>query len=403
MAYIRREAEEVLGAMLAQFKSVLVTGARQVGKTTMLKELLGKDYGYVSLDATRIRRQAMDDPELFFRDRKPPLVIDEIQKAPILFEEAKALLDETDERGSIVFTGSQTLHLMEGASESLAGRVGVLHLPALSLREMLGTVGRGAYVPGGDIAEALLPDGFDLWRVIRCGCYPDLYVRDMDPELYYSSYVQTYVERDVRSVLNVRDEEKFIAFLTLCAARTGQLLNLSDMGSEIGVSHNTVQSWTSVLKASGLVCLLRPLSSNASKRMVKSPKLYFMDTGLACYLLGWSTDKALREGAMAGAMFETFAVTEVIKSYLNQGRGVDRLFFYRDAHGNEIDLVIQRQDVLHPVEVKKRANPTSAAIKAFEHLEGVPGMRRGEGAVICQASEPYSLSETDRAVPLWCV
>ena len=400
--YVRREAESALAKLMRQFKVVLVTGARQVGKSTMVKEMLSGGFEYVSLDDARLRDLARGDSALFLKDHPLPIIIDEVQKAPNLFDEIKLLVDSRPGKGAVVLTGSQTYHLMSGASETLAGRIAVLRLSGLSLRETLGLPQRGPYIPG--VNEGRGPAvGFDAWEAIWRGCMPELVDDGIDWDYFYSNYIGMYIERDVRELIRVSNEERFYRFLVACAARTGNVLNVAELARDVGVEVRTCNNWLSILKASGIVWLLRPYSANAGKRVIKSPKLYFLDTGLVCHLLGWTSPRVARDGAMAGALFETFAVSEVLKSYFNDARGAGNVFFYRDERKREVDLVVKEGNVLHPVEIKKGASPGASDAKAFSVLRGMAGVEVGAGAVICQTDKAYSIDANVRAVPLTCV
>ena len=398
--YVQREAQKALARLMRQFKVVLVTGARQVGKSTMVQEVLADRFAYVSLDDARLRELAHNDPALFMKDHVPPVVIDEAQKAPNLFDAVKLLVDARPDKGKIVLTGSQTYRLMHGVSETLAGRIAVLRLSGLSLRERLGLAGRAPYVPGKNEGTGTDKTSFDVWTAIWRGDMPALLDPDIDWDDFYTHYTATYVERDVRELIQVANEERFYRFLISCAARTGAVLNVSELARDVGVEVKTCNHWLSILKASGMVHLLRPYAANAGKRAIKSPKLYFMDTGLVCYLLGWTSPRVARDGAMSGALFETFVVAEILKSYFNDGRNANNVFFYRDERKREIDLVIRDGMTLHPVEIKKGASPQAADVRAFSVLEGMENTQVGAGAVICQTERAYSLRENVRAVPL---
>lgn len=399
--YIEREIEAKLVSYLNQFKAVLVTGPRQAGKTTLLKHVLGDDYGYATLDDMNTLDLAVNDPKAFLNEGVLPIVIDEVQQAPDLFRQTKLVVDAIDSYGYVVLTGSQTYHLMQGVSESLAGRVGILELPTLSLRELVGDIGKGPYVPkrlqNSEIPKA---DDFDLWAHIQRGSMPRLQRENVDWYDYYTSYVKTYLERDVRQLLNLKDERKFYNFMIACAARTGQLLNATDIANTVDVDVKTVQGWISVLQASGIIYVMQPFWANTTKRLAKTPKLYFMDTGLACHLTGWNTPDQLKRGAVAGHMFETFVVSEVLKSYMNAGRDLREVSFYRDSQKREIDLVIQDGRVLHPVEIKAEVQISRSAVKNFACLEGIADYEVGFGHVICQTPEPYLLSGEIQAVPV---
>lgn len=403
--YITREAESIVDALLSQGKVVLVTGARQVGKTTMLREHLGERFNYVTLENPVALAQARSDALLFFDEHQLPLIIDEIQRVPELFSTVKYLVDELPDRGQIVLTGSQTYQLMRGVSESLAGRVRILEMAGLSLREVAReSKAPHPYVPerfGGGTCDAL--SGEELWRHIHRGSMPELQDPAIDWDGFYGDYVRAYLERDVRDLINVRDEAQFYSFLVACAARSGQILNLSDIGETVGVDHKTARAWLSVLQASGVVRLIEPFWPNVEKRLSKRPKLYFMDTGLVCHLTRWTTPEQLRLGAAAGYVFETFVVSEVLKSYINAGKSPRDVWFYRDSRKREIDLVIQEGHVLHPVEIKMGAQVGDDALRHFSALEGFSGYEVGFGHVICQTKEPYLIQGDVQAVPVWAV
>lgn len=400
--YIRREAEARIKAMLGQGKVVLVTGARQVGKTTILKELLGDTFDYVSMETPNEYAMAKQDPVLFFESKRLPLIIDEIQRVPELFSTVKWIVDQSNERGRIVLTGSQTYHLMKGVSESLAGRIRIIELPPLSLREIVGRADDPQpYVPReiGAPGETDL----DLWQVIHRGSMPELQDADIDWNSFYDAYVRAYLERDVRDLINVKDAAKFYNFMVACAARTGQLFNATDIANVVGIDRKTVTAWMSVLQASNIIRIVQPFWPNVGKSLTKTPKLYFMDTGLVSYLTHWTTPMQLRDGAAAGHVFETFAVSEVLKSYMNTGGNLRDVWFYRDSKKREIDLVIQAGHVLHPVEVKLNATVGTDAVKNFECLQEISGYEVGFGHVICQTREPYYVTRVVQAVPVWAI
>ena len=402
--YIRRAAERTVLGLLEEAKVVLVTGARQVGKTTMLRHCMPPEYGYVSLDDPDALSLA-HDPELFFRTYRPPVVIDEIQRRPELFGYVKFLVDQSDEFGQIVLTGSQTFHLMKGVSESLAGRVAILELSGLSLREELANENREPFVPRSYDAYRDLeaPSGLDLWQRIHRGSMPALANESLGWERYYRDYVRTYLERDVRDLIAVQDEEAFYRFLVACAARSGQLFNAADVARDVGVSPKTAAHWLSVLLASGVAFLLRPFWANVRKRLTKAPKLYFHDTGLVCHLSGWLDPTTAERGAASGALFETYVVGEVLKSYLNVARDVRGIHFYRDGRKREIDLVIQRGRTLYPAEMKKAATVGADDAAYFPLLGDFPDCEVGPGAIICQTSRPLPVTADVTALPVWCI
>lgn len=401
--YIKREIESTLDELLKQGKVVLVTGARQVGKTTLLKRHLGDSFDYISMENPRDYLSAKQDAVLFFESKSLPLIIDEVQRVPELFSPIKWIVDQSDEKGRIVLSGSQTYHLMKGVSESLAGRIRIVELPPLSLREMVGHLDKPhPYIPDRIDAREK-PSGIDIWDIIHRGSMPELQDKTVDWDSFYSGYVSAYLERDVRDLTRIKDEAKFYSFMVACAARSGQLFNATDIGNSIDADHKTVKSWLSILQASGIVRLLRPFWPNIGKSLTKTPKLYFMDTGLVCHLTRWTTVDQLRNGAVAGHVFETFVVSEVLKSYMNAGGNLHDVWFYRDTKKREIDLVIQEGHVLHPVEIKTTATVKADAVKNYGCLEGMEGYEVGFGHVICQTPEPYYVTRSVQAVSVWTI
>lgn len=399
--YIKREIEPTIDAMLKQGKVVLVTGARQVGKTTVLKQHLGNDFNYVSMENPRDYLLAKEDAVLFFESKTLPLIIDEVQRVPELFSPIKWVVDQSEEKGRIVLTGSQTYHLMKGVGESLAGRIRILEMPGLSLRELSGNSSSPhPYVPEV-IVDSLNSPLTDVWDLIHRGSMPELQDPNIDWDLFYTNYVAAYLERDVRELVNVKNEAKFYSFMVACAARTGQLLNASDIANTVDVDHKTVKAWLSVLQASNIVRVIEPFWPNIDKRLTKTPKIFFMDTGLVCHLTRWTTPDQLRNGAAAGHIFETFIVSEILKSFMNSGKSLHDVWFYRDTKKREIDLVIQDGHILHPVEIKVSATVRKDAVKNFACLENLPGYEVSFGHVICQTPEPYFITRTVQAVPVW--
>jgi len=408
--YIQRHAEKVV-ARIARRKAVLViTGARQVGKSTMLKEVF-RGIRYIALDSPLVRQSAKDNPSIFFAQHSPPVIVDEIQKAPELFEYVKDIVDQRGEKGSFYLTGSQSLALMKNISESLAGRAGIIKMSGLSLRELHGIAYREPFKPGleHDSAMAKEDAAFDYQRIlgiIHKGSFPELYEAESDLKDwsdYHSSYFQTYIEKDIRELFNIQDETAFIKFVKAAASLTGELLNYATLAAICGKDEKTVKKWLSALESSGLVWLLPPYHNNLGKRLAKTPKLYFADTGLACFLLGWNTPEQLAAGAMWGHIFETFVVGEVMKSYYNDGIGNPPLYFYRDKDKCEIDLIIEEGGTLYPVEIKTTSDPTPSMVKNFVRLGDIPGKRLGDGALICMARESLPLTETVGIVPVHCI
>jgi predicted AAA+ superfamily ATPase len=404
--YIRRHAETALARLAGSFGAVLLTGARQTGKTTLLKQgdFKSQAYGYVTLDDPIKQRNALENGGAFFLENPPPLIIDEIQYAPSLFPYIKMFVDESQKPGAFLMSGSQQFHLMKNVSESLAGRLAVLSLCGLSMREIKRLNFRRPFLPVAEYyedrrRENTRLDYDEIWRVIHRGGMPRLY-RDtgLGWEDFWNSYTRTYLERDVRELAQVGDEQRFLSFMTAAAARTGSMLNLSSIAQDTGISVSTADRWLSILAASNLVFLLRPFHLNVSKRMVHTPKLYFLDTGLAAWLTQWPSPESLRNGHMGGAFFETFVVGEILKSYTNQGREAP-LYYYRDRDGREIDLLVWQNGALHPLEIKKHANPGKEDIRAFSALNSLQGFGRGPGGLICMYPELTTLLGEDKIIP----
>lgn len=387
------------------FGAVLVAGPRQVGKTTMLKEIV-KDADYITLDDPILLTSATEQSGTFFKDNPPPVFIDEIQYAPNLFPQIKIILDRDKKKGQFFMSGSQQFKMMKNVSESLAGRLGLLTLLGLSLREAYGI----------EFIEPFLPtDGYfaarrgaladitydDVWCAIHRGSMPELCAnKDFDWQMFYGAYVKTYIERDVRELTQVGDEVKFMRFMTAAASCTGQLLNLASLARDVGISQPTADRWMSILVASNIVYLLRPYSNNVIKRAIKTPKLYFLDTGLAAYLTRWNTSDVLKNGAMAGAFFESFVISEILKSFYNKGVLEPPLYFYRDKDMKEIDLLIEDNGTLYPLEMKKHADPQKSDVAVFGLLDEIPSVKRGTGGVICLYDNLITLRGNDRVIPV---
>lgn len=403
--YIPRNAEHAVGQLSKMFGAVLVAGPRQVGKTTMLKKI-GKDMNYATMDDMVMLLSAREESGTFFKDNPPPVFVDEIQKAPELFPQIKMILDRDRKKGQFFLCGSQQFQMMKNVSESLAGRIGLITLLGFSLREMFRVDCEMPFLPieeyFAERKENLPFIPYDkVWEIIHRGSIPELCENpDYDWRMFYGAYVRTYIERDVRELAEIGDDVKFTKFMTAAAAATGQLLNLASLARDVGVSQPTADRWMSILVASNLVYLLRPYSTNITKRAVKTPKLYFLDTGLAAYLTKWNTPEVLKNGAMAGAFFESFVVSEILKSYYNSGILDPPLYFYRDKDRNEIDLLIEDGGTLYPIEVKKHADPRESDLDAFAILDKIPGVCRGPGGVVCLYDSLVALGEHDRVIPI---
>jgi uncharacterized protein len=399
-----RTLEDTVLKIAQTFPVVLITGPRQVGKTTLFRQCMEKENRnrtYISLDDVKARNLAKSDPELFLQTFRAPVLIDEVQYAPELFPYIKLIADREQTCGLFWLTGSQQFSLMHQVTESLAGRAGILQLQGLSRREIAGDAQPHPFIPGQMALSAdTSRNAAELYAHILRGSYPALYARpETDTYTFYSSYVQTYIERDVQSVVRVGDQRAFVSCMSLLAARTGQLLNYSDVSRDCGVSVNTVKSWVSVLESSGIICLLPGWSSNLSLRTVKMPKLYFMDTGLCCYLTGWQSVQPLMEGIMNGSILETYVVSEISKSWIHTGKSAP-LFFYRDRDGHEIDLLISYDGTLYPAEIKRSANPDISMTKSFSVLEKA-GVKTANGSILCLYPSYLPLNRTTASIPVW--
>jgi len=398
--------EEAISRAAKSFKAVLLTGARQVGKSTLLEHLF-PDREYATFDDPVLLEQARREPGVFFQNHPAPLTLDEVQYIQELFPYIKMECDRSQERGLFMLTGSQSFHLMRRVSESLAGRIAVMELSGLSLRELLGVGFSRPFVPTRDYIDERGKEKTEvsrLWDIIFRGGYPGLYETDLDWGTFYASYAQTYINRDINDLMKVKDHLKFTRFLTAMAARTGQLLNYSKVAEQADVTAATAKEWTSLLETSGIIYLLSPFSNSALNRAVKTPKLYFRDTGLVCFLTRYPSPEVAMNGAMAGELFETFVVSEVLKSYTNAGLDPRMyLSYYRGrdkGREREIDLLIEQGDMIWPVEIKMSANPRLDMTNAFDVLDSIPGKKRGEGTLLCRYEKPLWLNERTVALPV---
>ena len=405
MTYIHRSLERKFLKMSHAFKVVMVTGARQVGKSTMLKHL-AQDSGrtYVSMDDGDVRELANRDPKLFFQMYQPPVLIDEVQKAPALFEQIKILCDESEERGRFWLTGSQSKKLMKQAGDSLAGRIGILKMYSLSAKEL---EGRPDDIPDSYSLSSLLqrkkalPDNniLDVYSRIWEGGMPDMI--SMDAEIrreYWNSYIDAYLMRDAVDDNGILDTEGFRKFLRACAAFSGELVNYNDLGSAAGVSGSTAKEWAKVLQTMGIIFLLEPYYNNELKRMIKTPKLYFCDTGLCAFLSSWTSRDTLLNGAASGHYLENYVVSEMLRNS-SYGEKKVNLNFYRDTNQKEIDLVLEMDGQLHPFEIKCAASPDSKAIRAFSLL-AKSGKEIGPGGIICMAAKPFPINADNNLIPV---
>jgi hypothetical protein len=401
--------EEKILQVSKSYSALLLTGPRQSGKTTMLKVLAEKENRgreYVSLDDLPVRELAKTDPALFLQIHKPPLLIDEVQYAPELFPYLKLYIDEHHEPADFWMTGSQIFRLMQGVQESLAGRVALLHMSPMSQREINGYEARPFTTNFDDLLQdskaiksVTTPKLFErIWQ----GSMPGLVSGQYDDRnLYYSSYLSTYIERDVRELSGSIDALKFHRFITAVAARTSQLLNYHAIAEDADIDIQTSKAWVDLLETLGIVFLLHPYSNNVLKRTIKTPKIYFYDTGLVCYLTKWSSPQVAESGAMNGALLENYTVSELIKSYQNAGLE-PYLYFYRDRDSKEIDVILEGDGKLCPLEIKKTAIPDKRIVKTFDLIDKSP-LQRGVGAVLCMAEQFGAFDRDNLIVPVWMI
>ena len=408
MAYIRRTIEPKILQVSREYACLLLTGPRQVGKTTMLEHLMeGTDRTKVSLDNVEERKLAKTDPALFLEIHPAPLLIDEVQYAPELFSYLKIKIDNGAVPGSYWLTGSQAFRLMDLAQESLAGRTAILHMSALSQGELYSD---GATSPFSIDLSALHARKTQLASASPLQMYERIWQGAMpghrsgkftDRDVFYSSYIQSYIDRDVTDMIPGVDKLQYADFIRATACRAGQMLNVHDIAQDVGVSDDTAKRWLTVMEKSGVIFYLRPYSNNLLKRTVKTPKMYFFDTGLVAYLTKYSSPEILMNGALNGAVLENYAVAEIIKTYHNDAKDCI-LHYYRDKDANEIDLVIESDGELHPLEVKKSTNPGSELASAFKILDksSVP---RGVGAILCLREELTAIDRNTYIIPIWMI
>lgn len=400
--YLKRHIENILKKAEKQSKVVLLTGARQVGKTTSIKKLY-KNYEYVTLDNENDLILANEDRNLFFRDRKFPIIIDEVQYAKELFKEIKYRVDKSPKKGQVFITGSQTYELLSSTAESLAGRVSILEMPSLSLRELFKVKLNTPFIPTENYIkerEKELKSYSNLWDKIHRGSMPEMLDTSRDWDWFYRDYIRTYIERDIRKIINIKDEIKFKKFLIAIAARSAQIVVFEEIAKEVGIDIKTVQSWLSVIASSGLVKIVNTYQSNLIKRIIKSPKLFFLDTGLLCHLVGWTTAETVKNGAMAGHIFENFVVSEILKSFLNYGKNLDNIFYYRDKDQKEIDLIIEDNNTIYPIEIKKSATIQKDWSKNFSVLSKITNKSIGKGYVVSLVEKPVTITSNVTAIPI---
>lgn len=407
MDYITRDLEDKILSLSKEYAAVLITGPRQVGKTTVLRKLMEKNREYVTLDDLEERSIARNDPALFLQLHNRPIMIDEAQYAPQLFSYIKMEIDNGAPPGSFWLTGSQAFRMMELAQESLAGRVALLHMPSLSQHEIYGsgkmspfTVDLSALKERAKINAPA--DMKEIYRRIWMGSMPGLLSgRYTDRDVFYSSYLQTYIERDVSELVDLTDKLVFRDFIRAAACRVGQMLNIHSIAQDVGVSDDTAKRWLQVLEKSDVIFYLRPYSNNLLKRTVKTPKMYFFDTGLVAYLTKYSSPEILASGAINGAILENYVVSELLKTYHNQAKEC-LIWYYRDKESREIDILLENDGVLNPIEIKRSVNPGNERIRAFEILDQgtVP---RGKGVLFCMRPTLSAINSESFVVPIWMI
>lgn len=403
--YIKRNIEEAIIQASKEYPVVMVCGQRQVGKSTMLNHIKESNRRYVSFDDRQAKRLAETDPTLFFETYGYPILIDEFQKVPTILETIKDISDklgyeEKDNNGLFWLTGSQKFEMMKGVSESLAGRVAVFEMSSLSKNELIGK-DYGVFNPEISALkkrENIKSSVNDIYGLIFKGGMPKINASSINRDKYYSDYINTYLERDIKELSQVGKLDEFYVFLVYIAARTGQEIKYDEISKQVGISAPTAKSWITILERSGAIFILRPYSSSVTNRLVKTPKMYFMDTGLAAYLCRWPNAETLQNGNMDGAFLETYVVSEIVKSYYNSGIPVNNLYYYRDIDQKEIDLLIVTADSIYPIEVKKSKDP-SKPDKNFNVLNKF-GLNVKPGLVICMCDEIVPINKNCYLIPV---
>lgn len=405
MSYIARDLEPIIHTLSKQYPVILLTGPRQVGKTTMLKRLMdGSDRAYVTLDDLTVRSLAKNDPAMFFQLYKPPILIDEVQYAPELFQYIKILADKNQQAGDFWLTGSQIFKLMEGVRESLAGRVAVLSMSSLSQSEIYSPGAGRPFFP--DIAaltekQKATPaaDTPEIYRRIHHGSMPAIVSgKYEDSNVFYASYLSTYLQRDVKELSAAIDSLKFLDFITAAASRCSQIVNMAEMARDADINEMTAKSWLRILETLGIIFYLHPYSNHQLKRVIKAPKLYFFDSGLVCYLSKWSSAETAESGAMNGALLENYVVSELMKSYYNAAK-TPYLYYYRDKDTKEIDVVIEADGKVMPIEIKKTASPDARLVKIFGVLDKGT-LSRGIGSILCMKEELSAIDSGNLIIPI---
>lgn len=418
--YYERTIKETVENISETFPVLLLTGPRQVGKTTLLESLIEPGRKKVTLDNPTVRVLAKTDPELFLQRYAPPVLIDEVQYAPELFPFIKIMVDERKKPGDFWLTGSQMFKMMKNVTETLAGRAGIVPMLGLANSEILGVRLPAFEVNAPKLIKRMnkmqpmtVTDVFE--RIVK-GSMPRLYeIDNINRPMFFESYLDTYVSRDIRALEQVGSETDFMKFIQVVAARTATNVNFEALANEVGITAPTAKSWLSILISSGIVALIQPYHNNALKRVIKTPRMYFLDTGLCAHLMGWESAAVLENSAMSGQFFETWVVSEIYKSYLNAGKK-PTLYFYRDSNKKEIDLILYQNATVYPIEIKKSAAPKGAT-KNFSVLDpierepeddefaGVSHLKTtvGEGAVVCLCSDIVPIDKKNLYVPAWII
>lgn len=402
---VKRHAIKTLKDLSKMFSSVIITGSRQVGKTTLLQEY-GKSFEYLSFDDPILVNEFNENGKNFLENYNLPLILDEVQYVPKIFNYIKILCDKLKKKGIIFMSGSQQFKMMENVSESLTGRVGILNISTLSNREINNEEFYNEFIPSDKYFNSRKKtiSNFkekEIWHNIQRGLLPELYVnKKFDSKKYYAAYLSTYIERDVRTLTQVSDEITFSKFMVSLAARTGQLLNKAEIAREVSTSETTIDRWLSILKNSNIIYLLYPYANNRLKRVIKTPKVYFLDTGLCAFLTKWTTSDTLSHGAMAGHFFETFVISEIVKSFYNNGIIDPPLYYYRDKDMVEVDLIIESNGIIHPIEIKKYTNYNKNDMSSFRVFNKLNDIKVGNGGIICMYDKLLKLDEKKYIIPI---
>ncbi len=393
-----REVKERIKKINDTFRVLVVTGPRQVGKTTLLESVMPENMTKVSLDDETLRKEAKENPKIFLDSYPTPLFIDEVQYAPELFPYIKMKVDKDKTRGQYWLSGSQLFDLMKNVTESLAGRAGIVKMNSFTYSEIVRNTKKEVFDPD-NLKQHDYIDVNEIFERIFKGGMPELYdIEDMDRNDFYYSYINTYIEKDIKKIKNIGNVEAFKKFIRDVAIRTGTTLNYSDIAKDVGVSVNTIKEWFSILVSTGLVYLLEPYSSNKIKRLTHMPKIIFMDLGLACYLANWKSAKALQLSDLSGRFFESYVISEIIKSYDNKGIRLE-ISHFRNKETEEIDLIMFKNNTLYPLEIKKTANPRKDMMKNFKYLEKT-NLKIGQGGIICLYDKLMKIDENNYIIPV---